>query len=261
MNAESFALMHAFLLENGVKYNDSISEMVIRRNKGEAFSFSEHLSALIYAMLTNQTKWSRIVPHLPEIDELFFFYDPKEIKQRPSTYFSDGIFNLKCGNISTAAQMKHLHYNIQVMEKIVDDYGSMDAFITSEPAHKIVRKISHYRSRYKIKMLGEALAWEYVRNVGIDACKPDTHLRRFLGGARMGCSLAPVASVEEVLGQVEVIAKENNVPQSMIDNVIWSYCADGYGQICTAIPKCDMCVINNFCKYPCTTQDNEQVKE
>lgn len=254
MNAESLTLMRTFLLENGVRYNDSISDMVVRRNSGETFSFSEHLSALIYAMLTNQTKWSRIVPHLPEIDELFFFYDKKEIKQRPGTYFSDGIFKLKCGNISTAAQMNNLSHNIMVMEKIADDYGSVDAFITSEPAHRIVRKLSSYRSPYKIKMLGEALAWEYIRNVGIDACKPDTHLRRFLGGARMGHSHAPVASVDEVVAQVELIAKENDVPQSVIDNLIWSYCADGYGQICTATPKCGMCVISSFCKYPCTTQ-------
>lgn len=254
MNAESLTLMRTFLLENGVQYNDSISEMAVRRNKGETFSFSEHLSALIYAMLTNQTKWNRIVPHLPEIDELFFFYDPKEIKQHPGTYFSDGIFKLKCGNISTAAQMKYLTQNILVMEKIVDDYGSMDEFITSEPAHKIIRKLSSYRSPYKIKMLGEALAWEYIRNVGIDACKPDTHLRRFLGNARMGSSDTPVASVEEVVAQVELIAKENNMPQSVVDNLIWSYCADGYGQICTATPKCDVCVIKNFCNYPCASR-------
>lgn len=71
----------------------------------------------------------------------------------------------------------------------------------------------------------------------------------------MGYSLTPVASVEEVVSQVELIAKENNVPQSVIDNVIWSYCADGYGQICMAIPKCDICVINSLCKYPCTAQE------
>lgn len=75
MNAESLTLMRAFLLENGVRYNDSINEMVVRRNRGETFSFEAHLSAMIYAMLTNQTKWSRIVPHLPEIDDLFFHYN------------------------------------------------------------------------------------------------------------------------------------------------------------------------------------------
>lgn len=251
MNTESLTLMRAFLLENGVRYNDSINEMVVRRNRGETFSFEAHLSAMIYAMLTNQTKWSRIVPHLPEIDDLFFHYNPNEIKRQPGNYFAEGIFKLKCGNISMAAQMKNLSYNISVMEKVVDEYGSMDAFITSEQAHKIVRKLSSYQSPYKIKMLGEALAWEYIRNVGIDACKPDTHLRRFLGNARMGHSRTPLASVEETVKQVELIAKENNIPQSVVDNLIWSYCADGYSEICTATPKCDICVIKKFCNYPC----------
>ena len=50
-----------------------------------------------YALLTNQTKWCRIVPHLREVDELFFHYDPEKIKQYPGSYFSEGVFKLKCG--------------------------------------------------------------------------------------------------------------------------------------------------------------------
>lgn len=126
----------------------------------------------------------------------------------------------------------------------------MDAFITSESAHKIVKKLSDYRSPYKIKMLGEALAWEYIRNIGVDACKPDTHLRRFLGNARMGISRGDIATMEETIRQVEEISKENGIPQSVVDNLIWSYCADGYGQICTATPKCEKCIIRIYCKYP-----------
>lgn len=250
MNAETITSMRHYLTENGVRYNDSISAMVVRRNQGDVFSFTEHLSALIYAMLTNQTKWSRIVPHLREIDELFFHYDPEKIKQYPGRYFSEGVFKLKCGNISTTSQMENLSHNIHTLEKITNEYGSMDAFITSEPAHIIVKKLSGYRSPYKIKMLGEALAWEYIRNVGIDACKPDTHLRRFLGCDRMGHSRDAVATVEETISQVNAIAKATGFPCSVIDNIIWSYCADGYGQICTATPKCEKCVIRVSCSFP-----------
>ncbi len=250
MNIESIELMRRYLTEKGVRYDDTINSMVVRRNHGEAFSFQEHLSALIYAMLTNQTKWNRIVPHLNEIDRLFFHYEPEEIKKYPGQYFAEGIYRLKCGNISTAAQMENLSHNISVMEKIICTYGSMDDFVTSEPAYQIVRKLSGYCSPYKITMLGEALAWEYIRNVGIDACKPDTHLRRFLGNARMGCSKGSIATVEETIYQVEKIAKESGLPRSVIDNLIWSYCADGYGQICTANPKCEKCVVKSFCRFP-----------
>ena len=46
-------------------------------------------------------------------------------------------------------------------------------------------KPGRYR-HYKLHQVGEALAWEYIRNVGIDGAKPDTHIRRFLGSNRMG---------------------------------------------------------------------------
>ena len=38
----------------------------------------------------------------------------------------------------------------------------MDAFITLAPYYKIVIKLSGYSSPYKIKILGEILAWKYV---------------------------------------------------------------------------------------------------
>jgi hypothetical protein len=96
-------------------------------------------------------------------------------------------------------------------------------------------------------MLGEALAWEYIRNVGIDGCKPDTHLRRFLGSERMGNASGAIATVDETIRQIEVLSAEVNLPLSSIDNIIWSYCADGYGEVCTATPHCEKCVIHGSC--------------
>ena len=70
--------------------------------------------------------------------------------------------------MSTKAQMEALPDNIRTLRRIEDEYGSVDSFITSEPADVIVEKLSKGASSYKLKMLGEALAWEYLRNVGID---------------------------------------------------------------------------------------------
>ena len=82
----------------------------------------------------------------------------------------------------------------------------MDAFITSEPADIIVVKLSKNSSPYKIKRFGEALVWEYLRTMGIDGAKPDTHLRRFLGSGRMGTCLNDPATVKDVREQVEVLS-------------------------------------------------------
>ena len=248
MTGNDILAMRSYLISNCLQYNDAINEMVAKRKEGKVFSFEEHIAALVYAQLTNQTKWSRVVPHLPEIDALFFHYNPLEIKKRPGSYFADGIFALKCGNISTKAQMNNLHKNIETMESISEEYGSMDAFVTSAPAQQIVALLSTGRSKYKMAMLGEALAWEYIRNVGIDGCKPDTHLRRLLGGDRMGTDAAAIASIEETIRQVERLSAETDLPLSSIDNIIWSFCADGYGEVCTATPHCKRCVVRNSCK-------------
>lgn len=248
MNGNDIILMREYLTSNCLQYNDAIHIMIAERKAGKHFSFEEHISALVYAQLTNQTKWSRIVPHLEEIDTLFFHYDPQEIKKHPGTYFSNGIFDLKCGNKSTRAQMNNLHKNIATMERIVAEFGSMDTFVTSAPAQQIVEILSSGKSKYKIAMLGEALSWEYIRNVGIDGCKPDTHLRRFLGRERMGDSIGAVASVEETIRQIELLSAATSLPLSTIDNIIWSYCADGYGEICTAAPHCERCVVRSTCK-------------
>ena len=242
--------MRTYLSSSCLQYDDAIHIMVAQRNNGKVFSLENHIAGLIYSQLTNQTKWSRIVPHLNEIDALFFHYDPQKIKERDYSYFTDGLFALKCGNISTNAQMKNLHRNIATMERIVNDYGSMDAFILSAPAYKIVEMLSSPKSKYKLYQLGEALAWEYIRNVGIDACKPDTHLRRFLGKARMGCSEGEIATVEETIAQVEAISSATGLPLALIDNTIWSFCADGFGEICTASPHCEKCVVRHLCNNP-----------
>ena len=248
MNGHDLLLMKEYLVSNCLQYEDAIHVMVAKRKEGKVFSLEEHIAALVYAQLTNQTKWRRIVPHLAEIDELFFNYNPDEILKRPGAYFAQGIFALKCGNISTKAQMNALHKNVGTMLSIVNAYGSMDAFVTSAPAQVIVSLLSDAKSKYKMTMLGEALAWEYIRNVGIDGCKPDTHLRRFLGNARMGNSAGDIAAPEEAIAQVEAISKETGLSLASIDNIIWSYCADDYGEICTATPHCEKCVVRSQCR-------------
>ena len=144
--------------------------------------------------------------------------------------------------------MDNLHKNIGTMMRIIDTYGSMDAFVTSAPAQKVVSMLSDAKSEFKMAMLGEALAWEYIRNVGIDGCKPDTHLRRFLGNARMGDTVGDIATLEETITQVERLAQDTGLTLAAIDNIIWSYCADDYGEVCTSTPHCEKCVVRYNCK-------------
>ena len=124
----------------------------------------------------------------------------------------------------------------------------MDAFITSDAPEVIVKKLSQSNSPYKLHQVGEALAWEYIRNVGIDGAKPDTHIRRFLGSDRMGESKGKEATIEEALSQIERLSEETGLTKATVDNIIWSFCADGYGEVCTATPHCEVCPVKTWCK-------------
>lgn len=215
------------------------------RKDGKIFTFSEHLKGLIYSQLTNQTKWVNIVPHLYEIDELFLMYDKQKILNQPASYFYNGIFKLKCGNIATVKQMESLSYNIKMLEWIEKEHGNIDNYINNNSAMSVVYDLS--AGKYKLKYVGNALAWEYLRNIGVDGAKPDTHLKRILGYGRLGYSKQIVASDKDVAESVSRIAANNNVLEVEIDALLWNFCADGYGAICQAVPKCYGCSLKGYC--------------
>ena len=227
----------------------NVNNAVLERSHGRVFSKSDHIKALIYSLLTNQRKWSAVEPKLPMIDELFFQYDEEKIKEKEGTYFEEGIRKLKCGNISIKAQMASLNYNLGMLDKIEYKYGAVDNFVTSMSPDLIVSKIAKSGSEYKLKNVGEALAWEYLRNVCINGSKPDTHLRRFFGSTRIGISQSEIASVDDVIKIIKKLELIGEYNQFEIDYLIWAYCADGKGEICTSSPRCEACVIRECCNY------------
>lgn len=249
MDTKFIFLLDEYLKRRGIVDLENESNAVLERSRGKVFSFEDHLRGLIYSLLTNQRKWSDVEPKLKDIDKLFFNYDKNLIKQHSAEYFEQGIRNLRCGNISIKKQMEQLHNNIAVLERIENTYGSLDAFVTSMPAEAVVDKISKYGSKYKLGCLGPALAWEYLRNVGIDGSKPDTHLKRFFGSERMGFSNSVEASDDEVIKAVELISKETGYTKFEVDYLIWCYCASGKGEVCTSSSHCNSCVIRKYCKH------------
>ncbi len=246
-NGAYLKIIQDYLNAEGLLYETNLPERIKKRKAGKMYTMQEHVRGIIYAFLSSQTKWHRIEPHLGEIDKLFFNYDIGKILAHSPAYFYDSLYSLKCGNISTKAQMESLPDIIHLLQHIENEYGSIDSFITSEEPDIIVQKLSKGSSPYKIKMLGEALAWEYLRNVGIDGAKPDTHLRRFLGADRMGTGENSPATVSEVNEQVTQLSEQTGLYKGEIDNLIWSFCADGYGEICTATPHCGKCPIADYC--------------
>lgn len=240
-----------FLIENYANYQKGYfqKEQQARRQRGGKFELKDHIKGLIYSQLSAQRKWCKIEPKLPEIDKIFHDYNVEWIKSQSGEEINIRIKDIKCGNIILKRAMEALQNNINVFERIEADYGSIEKYIASDNIDVIVNKISNPSSKYKLKMIGSPLAYEYLRNVGIDAAKPDIQLRRFLGSERMGRGNNKIASEREVIEQIELLAKETGLSKFEIDRIIWYFCADCYGEICTENPKCDKCPIRDECKY------------
>lgn len=242
----SFILeMRDYLLQRKILYSNSFPYFVHERKQGRQFSFEEHIKALVYSQLSAQTQWHRIVSHLNEIDELFHNYEYSWIISCDSQYLIDGIKKLKCGSRCTAHQMGNFHKNIKMLKKIEQQYNSLDAYVTSKPAIEIVKDLSS--GQFKLLYIGEALAWEYLRNVGIDGAKSDVHICRFLGANRMNLCQSPIATTTQVTEVMPHISKSLNLTMVEIDSIIWSFCATNYGEICSATPKCSQCIISKYC--------------
>jgi len=242
----SFLLeIREYLLQKNAFYSNTFPNLVEERKQGRQFNFEEHIKGLVYSQLSAQTQWHRIVPHLSEIDNLFHYYDYDWLISCDSQCLIDGIKHLKCGSRCTANQMRHLHQNICTLKEIEKEYGTLDAYVTSKLTTEIVKELSS--GRYKLAYIGEALAWEYLRNVGIDGAKPDIHICRFLGSDRMGLCPSPVATTAEVEELMPRISKSLNLTMVEVDSIIWSFCASNYGEICSASPKCNQCIVSKFC--------------
>ncbi|MDD3224501.1 MAG: hypothetical protein PHX70_07335 [Clostridium sp.] len=135
-------------------------------------------------MFSNQRPWGPIAENIQKIDNIFFCYDKNKILSTDKKFFIEKLTEIKCGNRAIVKQMNSLNYNIEIFEKIENQYGSIDIFITSDDPSNIAKKLGNL-GEYKLKQIGYTLALEYLRNVGISAIKPDIHIRRILSKNRL----------------------------------------------------------------------------
>lgn len=241
--------------------NTYIKRQINKRQGGGEFSTSGHIRAMVYSMLTSGIVWDRVsgcidetTKQLTPIDEIFCQYDPERVLQCEPKYLSNEIQKLHCASPYTATQMQALiHTNIPKLIQLEKEHGSIDAFyqksICEDSTLKaLVKLLSAPHSDYKLAQMGEALVAEYLKNVGYDIAKPDRHIRRILGSKILGCSTHEVVPIFEAFDIVAALAKELDRPAAEVDYILWSYCANGYGEICTSKnPKCKICVANKYC--------------
>jgi hypothetical protein len=222
-----------------------------RRNKIE-FTFEDHLQGLILSLLSNQRPWKKIAENINAIRKIFFKYKPEKVKGTNPDYFIEKIQSIGCGNRAIKKQMESLSYNIDVLFKIKTRHGTLDEFVTSDTPENLSKELGE-KGDFKLKQIGIPLAFEYLKNVGIEAIKPDVQIMRVLSKKRLGCLSDDLSEKEaqiEAVRILEGIAKKINCSVTYLDNILWLFCANGYGEICSSEPKCDVCELSDNCNYP-----------
>lgn len=247
-----FSILEDYLRDKVQDIDLTILEAVKARNSGKVFSFEEHLKGFIYAQLSALVSWKKIKDNQSKIDELFCNFDRSELKEQTADFLIDEIKNLKCYSpYTTKTQMYSLKANIETFEKIEQDFGSLEKFITHTTPVNIIKSFADSNSTYKLKYSGVALVCEYLRNVGIDIIKPDRHLVRILERLgvlfELGHNPADTYKFAPVFRACKKLSDKTNLSQVKLDFLLWNYCATGYGEICTSNPKCEHCVIKDFC--------------
>ena len=270
LNKHYLIVMRDYLIaHNKLNINRLIDVNIANRNNPTfVLPIEGHIKAMVYALLTNRRPWYLIKPHLKDIDTLFNNYDPDSIYSKLAVdpdYYVKGIKNLKCGNIAVKKQFraKNLKYNIELFKSIKKEFVSIDSFMVPRDAYdnfgsydrqysSIIKKISDYNSKYKFRGFGKAIAAEYLRNIGVPDTKPDTHIRRFYSSTRMGNknNQANEATINQAITDITAAAQAAGITRNEADNIVWSYCSKGFGEICTSNPKCKDCVISCLCEYP-----------
>ncbi len=217
-----------------------------RRDRGEAFTRDEHIRGLILSMLSNQRPWGPIIDNMDRLTDVFYGFDLERIKRADKSMLARKVKELKCGNRAIDKQMASLDDNIRILEQIEAAYGSLEHYVTSDVPERIASELGRGRT-YKLKQIGYTLALEYLRNVGIQAIKPDVHIRRIISQERLRLHSGHPTEAEAV-DVMRALAMEAGVSLTYLDNLMWLYCAVDYAHICGSDPKCDRCELRPDCR-------------
>ena len=244
--------------------NTYIKKQLDKRKGGGAFPVGDHIRGMVYSMLTSGAAWNRLEPHIdtatgqiPVIDDIFYQYDVNALLSVDPAVLVGRVKEHRLGTQYLTNQINALiGVNIGKLLAIEKEYGSVDNFYQSladknDNLKALVRELSTVGKPYKFAQLGEALTAEYLKNVGYDIGKPDRHICRILGSEYLGCSKRKYAAPYEAIDIIADIAKSLNKPAAEVDYILWAYCANGFGEVCTkSKPKCmELCTAKSFCHY------------
>ena len=248
--------------------NTYIKRQIDKREGDGVFTVSDHIRAMVYSLLSGGQGWAKYAREMdiqtgciPCVDTIFHDYNPTELLECSPQQLFEELQKLHLApRFGTTPIEKLITVNIPKLLKLEEEYGTIDSYYQKyvqigidkhldAPVKPLIKILSEMKGNDKLEQFGIPLVCEYLRNVGYDIPKPDTHTRRILGSDNLGFSTSKEVSEYKTIDIICQIAKDAKKSVAETDYILWSYCSDGYGEICTLKdPKCDLCVAVGLCQ-------------
>ena len=238
------------------KWRDRADEMrqlaaVEARFAGRTWSDDKVFEALLMAVLSANTDWSKIERVQAELSELFSGFSLEryavlsdaEIGCRFPLWFTER----KAGSVTLARNLVNFAATARILLDYSRTHGTADCYFTSlmhrcggDP--KLAALRLGCQGEYKLPSLGVPLAAEALKNLGFDVAKPDRHVMRAVGSfglvnfsrwtgssnGRFGRA-TPVSTSKKsllaVMTAVQDVADAVDERVVLVDNAIWMLCA------------------------------------
>ncbi len=221
-------------------------EAVRARARGRAFPREAYVRAMILAWLSARRPWTRIGEELEALARVFRDYDPRKLRRADPGALAERVLTLRCGNRGIHLQLAALPENLRRLQALEREWGSLDAFVTSDEPEAIARAWSRPGGAEKLEQVGPSVAREMLRFVGVEAAKPASLVRRMIGPERLG--LVEDAGPRAAAAAVERLAAAAKREVTEVDTLLWMYCAPDQADVCGSDPRCDACRLAKHCR-------------
>ena len=217
---------------------------------GRIWSDDDVFEALLLAVLSSNTDWSKIERVRAELRDLFSEFSLKSYAELTDTRIGDRFLpwfkSRKAASMTLGQDLVNLIDGARILLKYSRTHGAADDYFTSlmqrcDGDPKLAALRLGCQGAYKLPSLGVPLAAETLKNLDFDVAKPDRHILLATGSFglvhfgrwtdseewRNGRS-TPVPTTRRqrvAMTAVQDIAEAANERVVLVDNAIWLLCA------------------------------------
>ena len=233
----------------GNNFNEDIKQrrkVVFDKDKPDSFFYDKlvgtiHVSGYKVSILRN--RWN-------DIKQAFSNYDINKVSRYTSKDLEKMLDNPRL--IRNRRKLNACIENAKIMREISEQYDSFGKYLNENKNNLKELKEKLIKRFY---FLGNVLVLNYLKEIGIDAIKPDVHVIRVM--YRLGLLNSETMSPENIDKVVEVAKKMSELTAeklNIIDAIYWMYGGSGDNHVEKAIcsknkPLCKECPLTKYCVF------------